>query len=47
MTKKRRQENLARLLEVEQEMLQKGKRLSRAFYAAKKYAQMALDQQLA
>lgn len=46
MTKKRRQENLARLLEVEQEMLQKGKRLSKAFYAAKKYAQMALDQQM-
>jgi hypothetical protein len=42
MTKKRKQENLALLLEIEQEFLSQGKRLSKAFYASKRYAQMAL-----
>lgn len=43
MTRKRRQENLAYLLEIEQDMLSQGKRLSKAFYAAKKYAELALQ----
>ena len=45
MTKKRKQENLAYLLEIEQDMIKQGKRLSKAFYAAKKYAQSALQSQ--
>ena len=43
MTRKRKQENLAYLLEIEQDMLSQGKRLSKAFYAAKKYAELALQ----
>lgn len=39
-------ENLAYLLSTEEDMLSKGKRLSPAFYAAKKYAEMALQQAL-
>ena len=43
MTRKRKQENLAYLLDIEQDMLRQGKRLSQAFYAAKKYAELALQ----
>ncbi len=42
MTKKRRQENLAYLLEIEQDMLRKGKRLSQTFYGMKQSAEEAL-----
>lgn len=42
MTRKRRQENLAYLLEIEQEMLRDGKRLSKAFYAVKSDLQKSL-----
>lgn len=42
MTKKRRQENLARLLEFEQKMLREGKRLSQTFYGMKQSAEEAL-----
>ena len=44
MTKKRRKENLEYLLSIEQEMTSQGKRLSPAFYAAKRYAETALHQ---
>ena len=42
MTKKRKQENLARLLEFEQKMLREGKRLSQTFYGMKQSAEEAL-----
>ena len=42
MTRKRRQENLAYLLEIEQELLRKGKRLSKTFYGMKQSAEEAL-----
>ena len=47
MTKKRRQENLAYLLEIEQDMTQKGKRLSKAFYAVKNDLQRSLGYEVA
>lgn len=43
MTKKRRRENLAYLLEIEQELLSQGKRMSKTFYAMKKMAQQAVE----
>ena len=46
MTKRRKQENLEYLLSIEQEMTSQGKRLSPAFYAAKRYAETALHQAL-
>ena len=42
MTKKRKQENLERLLRLEQELLSQGKRLSKTFYGMKKMAEEAL-----
>jgi isocitrate lyase len=42
MTKKRKQENLERLLKLEQELLSQGKRLSQTFYGMKKSAEEAL-----
>ena len=43
MTKKRKQENLERLLKLEQELISQGKRLSRTFYGMKKSAEEALE----
>ena len=42
MTRKRKQENLDYLLEIEQKMLREGKRLSKTFYGMKKSAEEAL-----
>ena len=42
MTKKRKQENLERLLRLEQELLSQGKKLSLTFYGMKKSAEEAL-----
>jgi len=43
MTRKRKQENLARLLEIEQELTRQGKRLSKTFYGMKQMAEKALS----
>ncbi|MBO4665769.1 MAG: hypothetical protein J5612_02740 [Paludibacteraceae bacterium] len=43
MTKKRKQENLERLLRIEQEFASQGRRLSKTFYAMKEMAQQAVE----
>jgi len=43
MTKKRRRENLERLLRIENEYKSQGRRLSKAFYAMKEMAQQAVE----
>ena len=43
MTKKRKQENLERLLRIEQEFTRQGKKLSKTFYAMKERALQALE----
>ena len=43
MTKKRRKENLERLLRIEQEFTSQGRRLSKTFYAMKEMAQKAIE----
>ena len=43
MTKKRKRENLERLLRIEQEFTSQGKRLSKTFYAMKESAMQALE----
>jgi hypothetical protein len=42
MTRKRKQENLDYLLEIEQDMTRRGKRMSKAFYAVKRDLQRSL-----